>query len=192
MKRFMWLWLSLASLALVAFSSSAQPPEKRSPGQGQGQAGRRPGGPPGFELGRVLPPFIREELQLTPDQERQIADLESQVKDKLNKILTDEQKKQMKNTRPRGPGGPPGGPGEGGDGPPRGNRKEGGGPPPDKNGPPPDKEDAEHAHASVSMPHAGIQWFATWESGLAEAKATGRPILLVSAAPHCAGVPGIW
>lgn len=38
----------------------------------------------------------------------------------------------------------------------------------------------------------GIQWFATWESGLAEANRTGRPILLVSAAPHCAGVSGIW
>ncbi len=38
----------------------------------------------------------------------------------------------------------------------------------------------------------GIQWFATWESGLREAERTGRPILLVSAAPHCAGVSGIW
>lgn len=39
---------------------------------------------------------------------------------------------------------------------------------------------------------AGIQWFATWESGLKEARRTGKPILLVSAAPHCAGVSGIW
>ncbi len=39
---------------------------------------------------------------------------------------------------------------------------------------------------------AGIQWFAIWESGLREARRTGRPILLVSAAPHCAGVSGIW
>jgi hypothetical protein len=37
-----------------------------------------------------------------------------------------------------------------------------------------------------------IQWFATWESGLAEARRTERPILLVAAAPHCGGVPGIW
>jgi hypothetical protein len=39
---------------------------------------------------------------------------------------------------------------------------------------------------------SGIQWFATWESGLDEANRTGKPILLVSAAPHCAGVSGIW
>ena len=39
---------------------------------------------------------------------------------------------------------------------------------------------------------AGIQWYATWESGLAEAQRTGRPILFVAAAPHCAGVSGMW
>ena len=37
-----------------------------------------------------------------------------------------------------------------------------------------------------------IQWFATLERGMAEAKRTGRPILFVSAAPHCAGVSGMW
>jgi hypothetical protein len=46
----------------------------------------------------------------------------------------------------------------------------------------------------VVEPVAGerIAWFGTWEAGLAEAKRTNRPILLVSAAPHCHGVPGIW
>ena len=38
----------------------------------------------------------------------------------------------------------------------------------------------------------GIAWFGTWEDGLAEAKRTERPILLVSAAPHCHGVSGMW
>ena len=37
-----------------------------------------------------------------------------------------------------------------------------------------------------------IQWFATLDRGLAEAKRTGKPILFVSAAPHCAGVSGMW
>jgi hypothetical protein len=37
-----------------------------------------------------------------------------------------------------------------------------------------------------------IAWFGTWEAGLAEAQRTKRPILLVSAAPHCHNVPGIW
>ena len=37
-----------------------------------------------------------------------------------------------------------------------------------------------------------IGWYGTLESGLAAAKRTGRPILLVSGAPHCHGVSGIW
>ena len=37
-----------------------------------------------------------------------------------------------------------------------------------------------------------IQWYATLDRGLAEAKRTGKPIMLVSGAPHCAGVSGMW
>ena len=39
---------------------------------------------------------------------------------------------------------------------------------------------------------AGIAWFGTWDGALEEAKRTGRPILLMSAAPHCRSVPGVW
>jgi hypothetical protein len=38
----------------------------------------------------------------------------------------------------------------------------------------------------------GIVWFGTLRAGLAEAKRTNRPILLISAAPHCHNVSGIW
>ena len=37
-----------------------------------------------------------------------------------------------------------------------------------------------------------IAWYGTLKSGLAEAERSNRAILLVSAAPHCTGVPGIW
>jgi len=56
---------------------------------------------------------------------------------------------------------------------------------------PPRNLPRESAAAPAARP-AGIAWYATWESGLAEAKRTGKPILLVAAAPHCAGVSGIW
>ena len=46
--------------------------------------------------------------------------------------------------------------------------------------------------AEAAAPANGIQWFSTLESGLAAAKQTNRPILFLSAAPHCAGVPGSW
>ncbi len=37
-----------------------------------------------------------------------------------------------------------------------------------------------------------IAWYGTLKSGLAEAKRSQRPILFVSGAPQCLGVPGIW
>ena len=37
-----------------------------------------------------------------------------------------------------------------------------------------------------------IAWHGTWKGGLAEAKRTGKPIMLVSAAPQCHSVPGVW
>ncbi|MFP6739389.1 MAG: hypothetical protein VCD34_11685 [Planctomycetota bacterium] len=38
----------------------------------------------------------------------------------------------------------------------------------------------------------GIAWYGTLQSALGEAKRTGKPILLVSAAPHCHNISGIW
>ena len=38
----------------------------------------------------------------------------------------------------------------------------------------------------------GIAWYPTLDAGLKEAKRSGRPILFLSAAPHCGGVSGVW
>ena len=117
--------------------------------------------PPRFELGRVLPPFAREAIQLTDEQKKQIAELEKEVKAKLEKILTAEQIKSLESARPPlGPGGER----------------------------PNERRDPTMKEASTG----GIQWFATWESAKEEAARTNKPILMVSAAPHCAGVSGIW
>ena len=37
-----------------------------------------------------------------------------------------------------------------------------------------------------------IAWYGNWKGGLAEAQRTGKPILLVSGAPQCHNVPGVW
>ena len=37
-----------------------------------------------------------------------------------------------------------------------------------------------------------IAWFGTIDRAMAAAKKTGRPILLVSGAPSCQAVPGVW
>lgn len=96
------------------------------PGPGREGPGGR-GGPGGAGRGEpgLLPPFAREQLKLSDQQEKQIADLEKDARDKLMRILTPEQRKQMEELRARGPGGPPGdrgGPGrppEGGERPTR-------------------------------------------------------------------------
>jgi hypothetical protein len=42
------------------------------------------------------------------------------------------------------------------------------------------------------IPDGGIVWFGTVKAGVAEARRTNRPILLMSAVPECHGVSGIW
>jgi hypothetical protein len=39
---------------------------------------------------------------------------------------------------------------------------------------------------------SGIAWFGSLKTGMAEARRTGKPILLVTAAAQCNGVPGMW
>ena len=39
---------------------------------------------------------------------------------------------------------------------------------------------------------SGIVWYGILKDGLAEAKRTGKPILLITAAAQCGGVPGMW
>lgn len=38
----------------------------------------------------------------------------------------------------------------------------------------------------------GIGWIPTWKQAISEASKAHKPILLVAAAPQCAGVSGIW
>ena len=107
--------------------------------------------------------------------------------------------------RPGGVGGPGGGVRPGGQGGPGGRGGQGapGGPPVQSNNkdkPSADKNDKSEEKGGKEKPPAAettkndapIAWFATLSRGLAEAKRTGKPILFVSAAPHCAGVSGMW
>jgi hypothetical protein len=100
--------------------------------RGFGPPGGPPGGPggpggPGMfrppQPGQILPPFLQETLKLNDDQKKQLAELQKEVDGKLDKILTEKQKKQIQDMRrgfgrggPGGPGGRgPGGPPPGGD-----------------------------------------------------------------------------
>jgi hypothetical protein len=107
------------------------------PGGPGGPGGFGRGGPGGFggppRPGQILPGFLQDQLQLTDEQKKQVEELQKEVDAKLDKILTAEQRQQLKEMRERGPGGRgrggPGGPGGfGPGGPPPGGP---GGPPPD-------------------------------------------------------------
>lgn len=144
------------STGLMWAQDAANPPaDATQPPPMDGGAPGGPGGPGGPEgevhhghgAGNnggihILPPGARQKLNLTADQLKQIAALETEVRTKLATILTPEQLQQLKQMRPphgRGPGGPEGmgGPegqgGPGGDaglGGPGGDQGGPGGPPP--------------------------------------------------------------
>ena len=91
------------------------PPGGGPPGGGPGRPMMGPSRP-----GEVLPAMLQQRLGVTPEQKAQLADLQKDVDARLEKILDEEQKKQLKEMRDRGPGGfgPRGGGRPGGEPPP--------------------------------------------------------------------------
>jgi len=86
-------------------------PPRKAPQAGGGPAGGGPGGPGGPGGGfHLIPRFAVEKMNLTADQQKQIAELEKETKAKLGKILTPEQQKIIEEAHPPRPG--QGGPGE--------------------------------------------------------------------------------
>src|SRR5690606_33873373 len=79
-------------------------PRARRGGPDEFERGPRPrfpgaGGPPHF-----LPPHMHDQLDLSDEQLKQMADLHKETRDKLEKILTEEQREKMKEFGPpRGP-----------------------------------------------------------------------------------------
>jgi Spy/CpxP family protein refolding chaperone len=131
MKRLLTLALPLGAIILSVYAATAQGPQREfrsqpAPG-GERPGGRRGDGPPPFgppprwQLGNLIPPHIQDQLDLSEDQEKQLRDLEQEVRDRVRKMLTSAQKKKLESLQRRGPGGPP----------PRGR-----GEPPDREGPP--------------------------------------------------------
>jgi hypothetical protein len=131
------LLFGVCALGMIMMSTQpgdAQDKEKKDPGNekkegkegkggfgqgkggfGQGKGGFGQGGGPGRmgggQPGQIMPVFLREMLKMTDEQKKQMDDLQKDVDAKLEKILTEEQRKQLKEMRERGPGGFGGGPG---------------------------------------------------------------------------------
>ena len=79
------------ALAVVTLGTLAQETNNPPPAGGPGR------GPGGFH---ILPPHAQAQLNLTADQQKQVADLEAEVKAKIEKILTPEHLQQLKQLRP--------------------------------------------------------------------------------------------
>lgn len=59
-------------------------------------------------------------------------------------------------------------------------------------GPPPADDRPRAPELEVVERESRIAWYGVWEDAAKEAERSGRPILLMSAAPRCNGVPGMW
>jgi hypothetical protein len=72
--------------------------------------GRGPGGPP--PRVEIVPAFLRDTIKATAEQTQQFDNLQKETEADLEKLLTDEQRQQLKKPPsgfgPGGPGGPPG------------------------------------------------------------------------------------
>ncbi len=156
------LVLGTALGAIACLSALAEPPQNDGAGPPSRASGAPDNSPPGRESGpprrddgpqdgsdrrpdrprpqpgAVLPPFVRDKLNLSSDQKKQIADLETDVKAKLGKILTDEQMRQFRDLLRQGPPPRPRDDQEDRNGAPSDGRR---GPPPDDRQRPPPSDD---------------------------------------------------
>ena len=155
-------------------SASPPPPDAAGPNDGGGPPGNadRPRRPGGFHL---FPPRAQEKLNFSDDQKKQLADLEAEVKTKLDKILTADQKAQLEQMRPPPPAGADGPANAGADRPQR-------------PAPPPAQETADVQKLSppqLAAPkdpdpsHVAVTFTGGYET---DPRDHGRPVVLIAAA----------
>jgi Spy/CpxP family protein refolding chaperone len=113
----------LGSMLAVTSLSTAQPPGGEKKGEGKGGPGGKGGfGKGGFgggfgggpQIGQIMPTFVQEQLKLTDAQKKDLEAIQKEIDAKIEKMLTDDQKKTLKDLKERRPGGGFGGPGGGG------------------------------------------------------------------------------
>lgn len=186
-------WFVLAAMVVTGVWVVAQPP-------GDGAEGKK-GGP-----GGMLPPHpLMEAMDLDKDGKLSAEEIKKSPQSllKLDKNGDGElSREELRPARPNmakgmgkgGKGGPEGKASKGGPG----QQGKGGAPEGKESGPArpplekPDPQSQAQLQASPSPLPEAIAWYTDLDAGLAEAKRTNKPILLMSAAPSCSGVSGVW
>lgn len=105
MKKVVVAIFALGALALTM--AAALPPPEERPAPKKQAAPPPPPGPPRFELGRVLPPHFRDELDLSEAQETQLDELEHEVRERVLRMLSPEQRTKLHELRRQRRGNPP-------------------------------------------------------------------------------------
>jgi hypothetical protein len=104
-------------LRTVAVSDQINGKSKGYVPQGFGPGGGGRGGPGGGfgmrfpQPGEVMPEMIQNMLNLTSEQKKKLSEIQKETDSQIEKLLTEDQRKQLKEFKERGPGGFPGGPG---------------------------------------------------------------------------------
>jgi Spy/CpxP family protein refolding chaperone len=98
------LTLTIATLSGFAQNTNNPPPAGGGPGRGF----------------HILPPHAQDQLSLTADQQKQLSELEAEVKGKIEAILTPAQMEKLKKMRPPQRQGDTGGEGQANHQPPAG------------------------------------------------------------------------
>lgn len=100
--------VALAGLGLWVLTAFAQGPDEKGKGK-KGPPGDKKGppperkGPPPWEPGKLVPPHILHMLELSDEQHKQLQQLETEVRGKLMKIFTEDQKQRLQDFKPMGP-----------------------------------------------------------------------------------------
>ena len=186
-------WVLICLMTSGTIWAVAQPP-----------SGGPPMGPGGFPINPLIEALdLDKDGKISAEELKQASEsLKKLDKNKDGELTLEEM--MPKGMRPgMGKGGFEGKKGFGKKGPPDGKgepQDNKGGPGEGKGGPgarpPLEKPDPEgspkQTAAKAGMIPDAIAWYTELDAGLAEAKQTGKPILLMSAAPSCGGVPGVW
>jgi hypothetical protein len=97
-KEIVWKYVNPVMAMVPGFPGKGPGGKGPDKGKGPGGFGGGPFGPP--RPGQILPPFLQDMLKLTDAQRKEVEGLQKEISGKLDKILSEDQKKQFTEAKP--------------------------------------------------------------------------------------------